>query len=166
MYHPDVTEGFYLRQTMLGVRDPAVSVSFYRDILGMTILQKIDFPEIALSLYFLAYLAQDETIPEDPAERAKFIFTRETTLELTHNWGTEYDESFAGYRYGNSEPRGFGHIGISVPDVDVACARFEKLGVTFVKRPQDGKMKTVAFIADPDGYWIEILSPAGMTHVL
>lgn len=26
-----------------------------------------------------------------------------------------------------------------VPDVDAACERFEKLGVEFVKRPNDGK---------------------------
>jgi lactoylglutathione lyase len=25
-----------------------------------------------------------------------------------------------------------------------------------VKKPQDGKMKGLAFIQDPDGYWIEI----------
>ena len=34
---------------------------------------------------------------------------------------------------------------------------FEKLGVKFVKKPDDGKMKGLAFIEDPDGYWIEIL---------
>jgi lactoylglutathione lyase len=34
------------------------------------------------------------------------------------------------------------------------------LGVEFVKRPDDGKMKGLAFVKDPDGYWIEILNPA------
>lgn len=29
----------------------------------------------------------------------------------------------------------------SVPDVAAACKRFEELGVEFVKKPQDGKMK-------------------------
>ena len=32
-----------------------------------------------------------------------------------------------------------GHIGFSVPDVEKTCDRFEKLGVTFVKKPNDGE---------------------------
>ena len=47
---------------------------------------------------------------------------------------------------------------MSVPDVAAACARFEELGVEFVKRPDEGAMKGLAFIKDPDGYWIEIFS--------
>jgi lactoylglutathione lyase len=160
------TEGFTLNQTMLRVRDPEASLAFYRDVLGMSLLQRLDFEEMRFSLYFLAYLKDGETVPEDPAERARYIFTRETTLELTHNWGTESDAAFAGYHGGNREPRGFGHLGISVPDVEAACARFDQLGVPFVKRPQDGKMKGIAFIKDPDGYWIEILSPAGMAPLV
>ena len=49
-----------------------------------------------------------------------------------------------------------------VPDLEAACARCEELGVSFVKRPQDGKMHNIAFIRDPDGYWIEIFAPDGM----
>ncbi|WP_445949875.1 lactoylglutathione lyase [Sphingomonas sp. 2378] len=162
MTRPTGTESFALNQTMLRIRDPEPSLAFYQDVLGMTLLQKLDFEEMRFSLYFLAYLAEGEAIPEDPAERARFIFNRETTLELTHNWGTESDADFKGYHDGNSEPRGFGHIGISVANVAEACARFEALGVPFKKRPQDGKMKDIAFITDPDGYWIEILSAGGM----
>lgn len=160
------TEGFALNQTMLRVRDPQASLAFYRDVLGMTLLQQLDFAEMRFTLFFLAYLGEGETVPDSPAERARFIFTRETTLELTHNWGTESDPDFGGYHNGNDEPRGFGHIGISVPDVAAACARFDELGVPFKKRPEDGKMKDIAFITDPDGYWIEILSPGGMTPTM
>ena len=163
---PTGTDGFTLNQTMLRVRDPSASLAFYQDVLGMTLLQKLDFEEAAFSLYFLGYLRDGESVPTDPKARARFVFSRETTLELTHNWGTEDDPDFAGYHSGNEDPRGFGHIGISVPDVTAACARFEELGVTFRKRPDEGRMKDIAFITDPDGYWIEILSPNGMTQAV
>lgn len=166
MTRPAGTESFALNQTMLRIRDPEPSLAFYQDVLGMTLLQKLDFPEMEFSLYFLAYLSDEEKIPDDPKERARFIFNRETTLELTHNWGTENDSTFKGYHDGNSNPRGFGHIGISVANVAEACERFAAMGVTFKKRPQDGKMKDIAFITDPDGYWIEILSASGMVDSL
>jgi len=49
---------------------------------------------------------------------------------------------------------------------DMEFGRFEKEGVDFVKKPNDGKMKGLAFIKDPDGYWIEILSPHTMASAL
>lgn len=160
------TRGYKLNQTMLRVRDPQASVHFYSDVLGFSLLEKLDFEAMKFSLYFLALLDDGEAVPEDPAERIRLVFSRETTIELTHNWGTESDPDFAGYHNGNAEPRGFGHLGISVPDVHEACDRFDKLGVEFVKRPNDGQMKGIAFIKDPDGYWIEILSPNGMRELL
>jgi lactoylglutathione lyase len=87
------------------------------------------------------------------------IFSTLGILELTHNHGTENDPEFAGYASGNSEPgRGFGHIAITVDDVEAACERFEKLGVLFKKRPNEGSMKGLAFILDPDGYWVEVVA--------
>ncbi len=158
------TKGYVLNQTMLRVRNPETSVVFYRDILGMTLLDRYDFEAMRFTLYFMGYEAVHD-IPTEPAERARWVFSRPALLELTHNWGTEGDPAF-NYHNGNSEPRGFGHIGISVPNVDTACARFEQAGVEFVKRPQDGSMKGLAFIKDPDGYWIEILSGESLAAIV
>jgi lactoylglutathione lyase len=159
------TSDFVFNQTMLRVKDPARSVKFYTEVLGMTLVRTLDFPDMKFTLYFLAYLRPDEAIPADPAEQATFLFRRPATLELTHNWGTEADPAFEGYHNGNTEPRGFGHLGISVVDIGAACERFEALGVTFVKRLEEGKLRGIAFVADPDGYWIEILSAKTMGAV-
>ncbi|KAF8057627.1 Glo1 [Scenedesmus sp. PABB004] len=154
---PEETRGFIFQQTMLRVKDPVKSLDFYTRVLGMTLLAKLDFKEMSFSLFFLGYEAPED-IPEDPAERARWMFSRPAVLELTHNWGSEADDSVS-YHSGNADPRGFGHIGLAVPDVYAACERFEKLGVPFVKTPDGGSMKGLAFIKDPDGYWIEILNP-------
>lgn len=153
------TRDYLFNQTMLRVRDPERSVAFYRDILGMRLLRRFDFPEMKFSLYFMAYVHPGDPSPPGGAlAGAEYVFRQKATLELTHNWGTEADPAFPGYHSGNADPRGFGHIGITVPDVYAACERFEALGVEFVKRPEDGRMKGLAFIKDPDGYWIEILA--------
>ncbi len=157
------TDGYVLNQTMLRIKDPQVSVAFYQDVLGMSLLDRYDFEAMEFSLYFMGY--PSEPVPADPAERARWVFAQPALVELTHNWGTEKDPDFS-YHNGNEDPRGFGHIGVSVPDVYAACARFESLNVTFVKRPDDGSMKGLAFIQDPDGYWIEILSPAGLAQLV
>lgn len=157
------THDFVLNQTMLRIKDPEKSVAFYQEVLGMVLIDKFDFPEMSFSLYFMGYPA--ETIPEDRAERAKWLFEQPALLELTHNYGTENEGEFS-YHNGNDDPRGFGHIGVSVPDVYKACERFEEMGVEFVKRPDDGNMKGLAFIKDPDGYWIEILSSSGLRDLI
>ena len=152
------TQSYIFNQTMIRIKDPIVSLDFYTRIIGMKLYRKIDFPDMQFTLYFLAMPGDvdDNNTPEDSNKRTTWTFSQRAMLELTHNWGTEHDEGFK-HHNGNSEPQGFGHIGFSVPDVYVASKRFEKLGVKFVKKPDDGKMKGLAFIEDPDGYWIEIL---------
>jgi len=131
--------------TMIRVKDPKVSLQFYTEILGMDLLSEKNMGDF--TLYFLGYGQNTGSLTE-----------REGILELTHNHGTEKDPSFQGYASGNTEPgRGFGHIAITVDNLEQACERFERLGVAFKKKPSDGKMKHIAFILDPDGYWIEIL---------
>ncbi|XP_050368536.1 lactoylglutathione lyase [Argentina anserina] len=149
------TRGYIMQQTMFRIKDPKVSLDFYSRVLGMSLLKRLDFPEMKFTLYFLGYV-DVASAPTEPVDRTVWTFGQKATIELTHNWGTESDPEFKGYHNGNSEPRGFGHIGITVDDTYKACERFEHLGVEFVKRPDDGKMKGIAFIKDPDGYWIEI----------
>ncbi|KAH9700395.1 Lactoylglutathione lyase [Citrus sinensis] len=173
----EATNGYFMQQTMFRIKDPKVSLDFYSRVLGMSLLKRLDFPEMKFSLYFLGY-EDTASAPADPVDRTVWTFGKPATIELTHNWGTESDPDFKGYHNGNSEPRGFGHIGITVDDVYKACERFERLGVEFAKKPDGvftvkihvsapslllvtvclllGKLKGVAFIKDPDDYWIEI----------
>ncbi|XP_028296355.1 lactoylglutathione lyase-like isoform X2 [Gouania willdenowi] len=100
-----ITQDFMMQQTMLRVKDPAKSISFYTGVLGMTLLQKIDFPSMRFTLYFLGYEEKGE-IPQDLKERTAWTFSRRATVELTHNWGSEKDGKLS-YHNGNDEPRGF-----------------------------------------------------------
>lgn len=167
-HHPGVlpapaeTRGFAFNHTMLRVRDPKASLAFYSGVLGMRVLRKLDFPEMEFSLYFLAHPDSADPAPDDTGARTAYTFSRRGVLEFTHNWGTEKEADFA-YHDGNAEPQGFGHICISVPDLDAAIAWFDSHGVEYVKRPEQGKMKDIAFIKDPDGYWIEIVEAARLT---
>lgn len=150
------TRGFRLNHTMLRVKDPEKSLAFYTHVMGMTVLRRLDFEEMQFSLYFLTNVSPDHQIPESRPERTVWTFSQTGVLELTHNWGTEHQNNFA-YHDGNAEPQGFGHICMSVPDLDAAIAWFDANAVTYVKRPEQGKMRDVAFVKDVDGYWIEIV---------
>ncbi len=159
----DASRGFVLNHSMLRVKDPAVALDFYTRIFGMRVLRKLDFPEMKFSLYFL-HRASDAPVPEDAGERTAWTFAQRGILELTHNWGTEADADFK-YHDGNAQPQGFGHICFSVPDLDAAVRWLDANAVPYVKRPEQGKMKDVAFIKDPDGYWIEIIEPARLKNL-
>ncbi len=155
---PAATRGFTLNHSMLRVKDPAVSLAFYTGVLGMRLLRKLDFPEMKFSLYFLARVDDEEAVPQEAGERTQWTFAQRGILELTHNWGTEADAGFR-YHHGNVQPQGFGHICFAVPDLAAAVRWFDAQGVAYVKRPEQGKLRDVAFIQDPDGYWIEIVQP-------
>ena len=156
----DATKGYTLNHLMLRITDPARSLDFYERVLGFRLVTRLDFAPAKFSLYFLQ--PRGHTDPSDGSVEA--TFSRQGLLELTHNWGSESDGTTV--HSGNSEPRGYGHIGLSVPDIEAACARFESLGVTFQKRLGEGGMKDIAFIRDPDGYWIEIVQPDRLAPLL
>ena len=116
---PDTaTQKFVFNHTMLRVKDITKSLDFYTRILGFSLVEKRDFPEAEFSLYFLALVDKNQ-IPADAAARTEWMKSIPGILELTHNHGTENDPDFA-YHNGNTDPRGFGHICISVPDIRAA----------------------------------------------
>ena len=46
----------------------------------MTLLRKLDFPEMSFSLYFLAKLNEGETPPTDEGERTQWTFSQPDLL--------------------------------------------------------------------------------------
>ena len=136
---------------MLRVKDPKASIKYY-EMLGMKQINKIENPDAKFDLYFLAYDSSKAV------SHAAHWTNRQGVLELTHNYGTENDESFQ-VANGNSDPgKGFGHICVSVDNIQAACQRIEDAGFKFQKKLSDGQMRHIAFALDPDSYWVEIIS--------
>jgi lactoylglutathione lyase len=119
--------------TMLRVTDLEASLSFYREVLGMRLLRRADFPEGRFTLAFVGY--GDES--------------SNTVLELTHNWDTK------AYQLGTA----YGHIALGVPDVYAACNEIKARGGRVVREagPMKGGTRVIAFVEDPDGYKIELV---------
>ena len=115
-------------------------------------VKTLSYPENNFTLYFLGYDS-----PKAPSHGRHWT-DREGLVELTHNHGSENDDNFK-VASGNSDPgKGFGHVAISVDNIHAACQRIEDAGYTFQKRLTDGRMKSIAFAKDPDGYWVEVVS--------
>jgi lactoylglutathione lyase len=104
---------------MIRVKDAEKSLKFYQDVMGMKLVRTVEATLASFNLYFLGYETSEETVPH-----------REGLLELTWNYGTEKDPNFK-YHDGNTQPQGFGHICLSVDDLQAACDRFEEKGVSF-----------------------------------
>lgn len=148
------------QQSMLRIADPAKTLPFYTEIMGMTHIDTFTFPQWKFSIYFLATLPEGDVYDLTPGtqEAHDYVWTFEgVLLELTHNHGTESDENFKGYHKGNEEKDGFGHIAFNCDDVYAATEKLLEKGVTFKKKPDEGRMKGLAFAYDPDGYWVEII---------
>lgn len=76
------TKDFIMQQTMYRIKDPKKSLPFYTNVLGMRLLQKLDFPELHFTLYFLGY-EDVKSIPSDKKECIEWTFSRKATIELT-----------------------------------------------------------------------------------
>jgi lactoylglutathione lyase len=118
---------------MLRVGNLERSIKFYTELLGMTLLRTTDRPEQKYSLAFVGYGKNP-----DHAE-----------LELTYNYGVE------SYELGTA----YGHIALGVKDIVKTCDRVRKAGGNITREPGPVKGGTtmIAFVADPDGYKIELI---------
>jgi len=119
--------------TMLRVGNLEKSIKFYTEIFGMTLLRQKEYPNGKFTLAFLAYWPESEN----------------TALELTYNWDTEsYDPG-----------SGFGHIAIEVDDVYAATNKIREDGGKIIRDagPMNAGTTIIAFVADPDGYEIELI---------
>ncbi|MGB7421793.1 MAG: lactoylglutathione lyase [Comamonas sp.] len=123
-----------LLHTMLRVGNLQRAIDFYTQVLGMQLLRTSENPEYKYSLAFVGYEGGNPGQAE---------------IELTWNWGTtEYEMGSA-----------YGHIAIGVPDAHAACEKIKAAGgqVTREAGPVKGGSTVIAFVADPDGYKIELI---------
>ena len=119
--------------TMLRVGDLQRSIDFYTNVMGMKLLRTTERPEQKYSLAFVGYGSNPE----------------QAEIELTYNHGvSSYDMGSA-----------YGHIAIGVADVKAACEKIRASGgkVTREAGPVKGGSTVIAFVADPDGYKIELI---------
>ncbi len=122
--------------SMVRVLDEGRSLSFYRAAFGLEIADRLDF-----ETFTLVYLSNLET---------------EFEVELTVNKGRAEP-----YALGD----GYGHLAVSVADLDAERARMVAAGlspkdiVDFA--PGGTPLARFFFIEDPDGYKIEVLQRSG-----
>ncbi|KAI9838449.1 MAG: Lactoylglutathione lyase [Thelocarpon superellum] len=141
---------YKLNYSMLRIKDPKVSIKYY-EFLGLRLIETKELPGSNSDLYFLAYDS-----PKAPHHRHA-PSDREGVVGLKHTRGSESDPNFK-IATGNAEPgKGFGHLCISVDNIQAACKRIEDAGYKFQKKLSDGRMRHIAFSLDPDGYWVEII---------
>jgi lactoylglutathione lyase len=58
-YHDPATHEFVFNQTMLRIKDPERMLTFYTDLLDMTLTTRLDFHEMKFTLYFLDYIPSE-----------------------------------------------------------------------------------------------------------
>lgn len=121
---------------MIRVLDEDRSVDFYRTAFGLEISDRFAFDD-----FTLVYMRNPQS---------------EFELELTINHGRAEP-----YTHGD----GYGHLAVSVEDLDSEHARFTEAGLNpnpVKEFHRDGKlMAKFFFVQDPNGYKIEVLQRHG-----
>ena len=138
MERPVETRDYIMQQTMIRVKDPEVSLKFYCEVLGFNLVMYRDFPQYEFTVFFVAQVSP-ALIPKDPEEQWRFCMQTPGCIELTHNYGTETapgrvyntgNSDMTGSQDGQKVKGGFGHIGITVPDVCKWSAFARSFGIS------------------------------------
>eukprot|EP01071_Lankesteria_metandrocarpae_P010229 Lankesteria_metandrocarpae@DN5312_c0_g4_i1.p1 len=150
--------------TTLRVTKPTDSIAFYERHFGMKLVTTLT-RKSGVS-YFLVRPRDSETLPTVNSDEATaYIFSLEGNnfLELFHENDLPIDFK---PNNGNVEPhRGFGHIAFNVMHLEAFCDQLEIDGVRFQKKLTEGTMKTLAFVLDPDNYWVEVCGRSGASKI-
>lgn len=148
-----------LGQITLRIKDPAKSLPFYQEGLGMRLLSRQRMDSHGFTLYFLAFTHESPPLTNvDAVENREWLWQRPyTTLELQHRWGTEHaDFEYIKHRKGTT---GFWGLGFVTKCLDELVAR----GELTLREPAraSGNQDTRAMIAtDPDGYTLRFTQAA------
>lgn len=122
--------------TMIRVLEETRSLAFYSEAFGLECVKRLDFEG-----FTLVYLRNSETDFE---------------VELTVNKGRT-----SPYELGD----GYGHLAVCVDDLDAEHARFAAAGFNpgkLIDFKHEGTLiARLFFVADPDGYEIEVLHKFG-----
>lgn len=120
--------------TMVRVKDLDASLHFYKTLMGLEEIRRIENDKGRFTLVFLA--------ARDDVSQAKENMA--PCIELTYNWDSE------DYTGG----RNFGHLAYEVDDVYAFCQHLQDNGIVINRPPREGRM---AFVLSPDGISFEIL---------
>ncbi|CVL08908.1 hypothetical protein FPRO06_13259 [Fusarium proliferatum] len=151
---PSDTRLSSVNQYALRVTDASRSVRYYTENLGMKLIKTLENANGNSKTFLLGYPSTG------PFTGTEDLSRREGLLALIWQGG---ENKLSQVHNGNDQPQGFGHFCVTVDDIDASCLRLERLNVAWKKRLTDGKMKNVAFLLDPDGYWIELVQNEGFT---
>mmetsp|Transcript_7485 Transcript_7485/g.22723 ORF Transcript_7485/g.22723 Transcript_7485/m.22723 type:complete len:395 (+) Transcript_7485:66-1250(+) len=152
-----------LGTTTLRVKNAEKSIKFYEE-LGLKMVAQVENADAKYTGYYMSLPAEAQYPGQDADKKKQVEYVqsaRSLSLELNHSWGAEKDESVQ-YHNGNSDPQGYGHIGFIVSDVYKVADSAEKNEITIKRKASPFQNAgVIAFIADPDGYLIELITRNG-----
>ncbi|OQE23182.1 hypothetical protein PENSTE_c009G07026 [Penicillium steckii] len=136
------TTNYRLNHLAIRIKDPARSLHFYVDLLGMRVIFSMNAGPF--TIYYLGHPPpeEEEDVNEWAQKTSEIPAMTRTSglLELYHVHGTESqtetetETEGAGISTGNVPPNlGFAHLGFTVPDVSVAVERLKECGVRILK---------------------------------